>query len=95
MEVNHFFFPVKGDERGSLVAIEAFKSISFPIQRIYYIFGTLPGVVRGRHAHHKLRQVLVCVHGTCTIMLDDGNTSADIELSKPERGIIRRTDDLA
>ena len=41
-------FDIKGDERGSLIALEAQRSIPFEIKRVYYIFGTQPDVVRGR-----------------------------------------------
>ena len=52
-----------GDDRGSLVALEAYKTIPFDIKRVYYIFGTQSGVSRGFHAHRALQQVAVCVTG--------------------------------
>ena len=33
-------FEIKGDSRGSLIAIENNKNIPFEIKRIYYIFDT-------------------------------------------------------
>ena len=54
-------FPSLGDERGSLVALEGAQTVPFEIKRVYYIFATQPGVVRGFHAHRKLQQVAVCV----------------------------------
>ena len=47
-------FNVKGDERGNLVALEQFSGCPFDIKRVYYIWGTLKGVVRGKHAHKDL-----------------------------------------
>lgn len=44
-------FTIKGDDRGSQIALEQLKDIPFDIKRIYYIFDTLQGVVRGKHAH--------------------------------------------
>ena len=43
--------PPLGDERGSLVALEAGKSVPFEIKRVYYLFATKDGVSRGFHAH--------------------------------------------
>ena len=57
MKIESINFDVKGDERGSLIALESNKNIPFDIKRVYYIFGTKPNVVRGKHAHKKLQQV--------------------------------------
>ena len=78
---------VRGDERGSLIALEAATGVPFAIERVYYIFGTGEGVVRGLHAHRDLTQWAVCVAGACTLTLDDGTTRSDIRLDRPDRGI--------
>jgi dTDP-4-dehydrorhamnose 3,5-epimerase-like enzyme len=59
--------PQRGDDRGLLVALEQDSGPPFPIKRVYYIFETQPGVVRGNHAHIMLKQLLICVSGSCTI----------------------------
>ncbi len=48
-----------GDDRGSLVAVEAQQDIPFELKRVYYIFGTKDGVERGFHAHKNLQKVVV------------------------------------
>ena len=80
-------FQVKGDSRGSLIALEANKDIPFEIKRVYYIFDTKEGVVRGHHAHKTLEQVLICVSGSCTIVLDDGKERSEVLLDKPNIGL--------
>src|SRR4051794_11035449 len=74
---------VKGDDRGSLVALEAHTGVPFDIARVYYIFGTRPDVSRGFHAHRQLRQWAICVSGACTILLDDGRSRRDVRLDRP------------
>jgi dTDP-4-dehydrorhamnose 3,5-epimerase-like enzyme len=81
-------FERRGDELGWLIALEAERNIPFPIRRAYYIFGTLPGVRRGRHAHRRLRQVLVCLTGRCTVLLDDGKTVEEVTMAGNERGLV-------
>ncbi len=81
-------FAKRGDEQGWLVALEAEKAIPFPIRRVYYIFDTQPGVRRGRHAHRRLRQVLVCLAGTCTVLLDDGKRKEEVALDGNQRGLL-------
>ena len=87
MEIKTYRFPPHGDERGQLVALEAMKDIPFRIKRVYYIYDTLPGVVRGKHAHRNLEQILVCVHGSCKVSLDDGCERKEILLDQPTLGL--------
>ena len=80
-------FKKNGDERGSWVALEALSNIPFDIKRVYYIFNTEQNVVRGKHAHRKLEQVLICVSGSCKVLLDDGKEKVEIILDKQNKGL--------
>lgn len=80
-------FPALDDARGSLVALEGNKSIPFDIKRVYYVFGTQPGVARGFHAHKALKQVAVCVTGKCKMLLDNGTEKAEVWLDSPTQGL--------
>lgn len=80
--------PPLGDERGSLVAIEANKHIPFQVKRVYYIFGTQAGVSRGFHAHKNLQQLAVCVTGKCRMLLDDGINKQSVWLDSPTKGLL-------
>ena len=81
-------FPPLGDDRGSLVALEANKSVPFEIKRVYYIFGTKEGVSRGFHAHRNLKQVAVCVTGSCRFVLDNGKQREEVLLDCSTKGLI-------
>ena len=81
-------FPSLGDDRGSLVALEAKKTIPFDIKRVYYIFGTKNNITRGMHAHRNLKQVMLCITGSCKIMLDDGKRRESVWLNSPVRGLL-------
>lgn len=81
-------FPPLGDDRGSLVALEANKTVPFDIKRVYYIFGTKPGVARGFHAHKALKQVAVCVTGSCRMLLDNGREKEELLLDSPTKGLV-------
>lgn len=80
-------FDIKGDDRGSLVALEANKNIPFDIQRVYYVFDTEKETVRGKHAHKKLEQVIICTSGSCDFILDNGQSRETIKLDKPNKGL--------
>jgi dTDP-4-dehydrorhamnose 3,5-epimerase-like enzyme len=90
MKIEIINFNIKGDERGSLIALEENKNIPFIIKRVYYIFGTKKNVRRGFHAHKKVKQVAICVSGNCKMLLDDGKEKKTILLDKPESGLIIR-----
>ena len=79
---------ILGDERGSLVALESNTSVPFEIKRVYYIYGTQNNVSRGFHAHKELRQLAVCVSGSCRLLLDDGKSKKNIILNNPSEGLL-------
>ena len=81
-------FKSLGDERGSLVSLEGNKSVPFDIKRVYYIFGTKEGISRGFHAHRNLKQVAVCVIGSCRFILDNGNQRDEVVLDKSTTGLL-------
>ena len=80
-------FALRGDERGSLVALEAGKGVPFDIRRAYYILGTRDGVSRGFHAHRQLQQMIVALSGSCDILLDDGQQQVRVRLDRPDQGL--------
>lgn len=67
-----------GDERGHLVSLEEYNDIPFRIKRVYYMYETKEGVRRGYHAHKSLKQILVCIHGSCKILLDNGKENCSV-----------------
>lgn len=87
MQVIKYVFQPHGDERGQLIALEEFKDIPFKVKRLYYMYDTLPGVTRGGHAHKKLEQILICIHGSCKIRLDNGVEKKIVPLEKPYEGL--------
>ena len=88
MNVKLMEFKVLGDQRGSLVALETGRQVPFSVARVYYIFGTQPGVKRGRHSHKKLNQLCVAVAGSCRMTLDDGRERTEVVLNRADRGLV-------
>ena len=92
MDIKTYSFEPHGDDRGQLVALEEYKDFPFAVKRVYYIYDTLKDVVRGHHAHKCLKQVLLCVHGSCKIHLDNGHETAEVLLDKPNEGLYIEND---
>ena len=87
MQIVKYVFQQHGDERGQLVALEEHKDIPFEIKRVYYMYDTGKGVTRGQHAHKSLEQILICIHGSCKLMLDNGKEKKIVSLEKPYEGL--------
>lgn len=77
----------KGDVRGGLVAIEQLSDIPFSIKRVYYIFDTAEGIVRGKHAHQNLEQIAICVKGSCTFDVETTSGRQSYLLNSPREGL--------
>ena len=88
--VQEVVFPVRGDDRGRLIVQEGLSEyIPFDIKRTFFIFDTTPGTIRGKHAHYKNRQMLICVSGACTVVCEmpDGTKSTH-RLDWPDKGLL-------
>ncbi len=92
MQIKKYEFAPHGDDRGQLVALEENKDFPFSVKRVYYIYDTIKDVVRGHHAHKCLKQILICVHGSCRIHLDNGHETAEVLLDKPTEGLYIEND---
>ena len=87
MEVIKQNFRFDKNQTGSLAFIESMRDIPFEIKRVYYIYDVAEGARRGLHAHKNLEEYLICIHGSCTILLDDGTEKREITLSDPSVGL--------
>ena len=87
MQVIKYAFQQHGDDRGMLVALEEYKDIPFEIKRVYYMYDTGENEQRGFHAHKSLEQILICIHGSCKVLLDNGTEKKIVSLEKPYEGL--------
>ncbi|AZK45972.1 sugar 3,4-ketoisomerase [Paenibacillus lentus] len=77
-----------GDHRGSLISLEAnSKVVPFDVKRVYYIFDTKEDVIRGKHAHKNLEQLVIAVSGECNFYVDNGIEKKTIKIDHPSKGI--------
>lgn len=77
-----------GDERGNLVVAECGEDeVPFSVQRVFYMYGSDPDVVRGQHANRRTEFVLINVCGTSKVKVDNGMETDVIELNRPRMGL--------
>ena len=88
IEVKMLNFQEKGDARGRLVIVEGAQDIPFEIKRVFYIYGSDPDVVRGRHANRRSQFVLINVAGTSKVrVVDHKGNEMIVHLNKPHTGV--------
>ena len=75
------------DQNGSLSFGEVEKHLPFTPKRFFVVFDVPSMEVRGEHAHKELHQFLVCLKGSCSIMLDDGEYRDEVVLDSPSVGL--------
>ena len=87
-DVKMLEFPELGDDKGHLVVIEGGVSIPFEIKRIFYIYGSDSGIVRGQHANRRSAFCLINISGRSKVKVIDRNGEEVIfELNRPHIGI--------
>ena len=79
--------PVAPDLRGTLSFGEVSRHIPFEIRRYFLVFDVSSEQVRGEHAHRTFHQFLICVHGRCCVVADDGLHSQEFVLDSPNIGL--------
>jgi UDP-2-acetamido-3-amino-2,3-dideoxy-glucuronate N-acetyltransferase len=79
--------PKIDDARGQLSFGEIGQYLPFEAKRYFLVYGVSTQHVRGEHAHKTLHQFFTCVHGTCHLMIDDGENRQELALDSPSFGV--------
>jgi len=75
------------DARGSLTVGEVPNEVPFAPARYFAVFDVPSMELRGEHAHKRCQQFLICVHGSCRVLLDDGIRRCEVTLDSPDMGV--------
>ncbi|MCB0164567.1 MAG: WxcM-like domain-containing protein [Anaerolineae bacterium] len=79
--------PLITDLRGSLTFGEYSTHLPFDPKRYFVIFDVPTIDVRGEHAHKELHQLLICLVGSCAVVVDDGVNREEFVLNSPKIGL--------
>ncbi len=95
MDYNNMLeFPTFGNEQSGLLTmiqssvVNSTSSLPFEIKRVLILKGMSSGSVRGGHTHHKTRQILFAISGSCAVDLDDGKHKKTVELNVCNAGLV-------
>lgn len=75
------------DARGSLTVGEVPSELPFVPARYFAVFDVPSQELRGEHAHKVCQQFLICLHGSCRVLLDDGVSRCEVTLDRPDMGV--------
>lgn len=75
------------DLRGNLSVGEFDRTIPFAPKRYFLVFGVPNAEIRGEHAHRTCKQFLICAHGSCSVVADDGIHREEMLLDDPSIGL--------
>ncbi len=75
------------DARGALTVGEVPTEVPFLPSRYFVVFDVPSIELRGEHAHKVCQQFLICLHGTCRVLLDDGLNRCEVLLDRPDLGV--------
>lgn len=87
MNIELVAIPKIHDTRGNIAVIEK-DLLSFPIQRVYYLFDVPSTARRGGHAHKEQLELLIPLSGSFDVVLHDGETTQKVTLNKPDKGLL-------
>lgn len=85
--VKLYNLPLIEDLRGLLTFGEYDTHLPFLPHRYFVIFDVPSKEIRGEHAHKQLQQLLICIKGSCSVMVDDGQNRDEFILNQPNVGL--------
>jgi hypothetical protein len=75
------------DARGALTVGEVPNEVPFSPARYFVVFDVPSMELRGEHDHKQCQQFLICLHGSCRVLLDDGQNRCEVTLDRPDMGV--------
>ena len=86
-DVKRFNLKFFDESDGRLAPVEFDKDVPFEVKRMFYVFGVHNQNDRGKHSHHKTKQLLISVNGSVTVVCDDGFERKEWVLDEPYKAL--------
>ena len=78
--------PTFTDERGAISVLD--KELPFQVKRVFWLHHIQEGKDRGAHALLDSSEIMVAVHGSFIVDLDDTETKTSVLLDGPSKGLV-------
>ena len=80
--------PTFTDDRGSITVMD--KELPFRVKRVFWLHHIVGGKDRGAHALLDSSEIMVAIHGSFIVDLDDNVNKTSLLLDSPEKGLLIR-----
>lgn len=80
--------PTFTDERGAISVMD--KELPFQVRRVFWLHHIADGKDRGEHALLDSTEIIVAVHGSFVVDLDDTVNKVSVLLDSPDKGLVIR-----
>lgn len=80
--------PTFTDERGAISVMD--KELPFQVKRVFWLHHIQEGKDRGAHALLEGMEIMIAVHGSFVVDLDDGVSKISVLLDDASKGLIIR-----
>lgn len=87
-DCNIIDIPTFTDERGVISVMD--KELPFQVRRVFWLHHIADGKVRGEHALLDSTEIIVAVHGSFVVDLDDTVSKTSVLLDSPDKGLVIR-----
>ena len=85
--VRTYKMPIITDLRGNLSFGEFNQPVPFLVKRYFIVFDVTDHEIRGEHAHKELQQFMVCIKGSISVAVDDGQNRDAFVMNTPGLGV--------
>lgn len=80
--------PTFTDERGAISVMD--KELPFKVKRVFWLHHIAEGKDRGAHALLDSSEIMVAIHGSFVVDLDDTENKVSVLLDDPRKGLMIR-----
>ena len=87
-DCNLINIPTFTDERGAISVMD--KELPFQVRRVFWLHHIADGKDRGEHALLDSTEIIVAVHGSFVVDLDDTMSKTSVLLDSPDKGLVIR-----
>lgn len=87
-DCNLINIPTFTDERGAISVMD--KELPFQVRRVFWLHHIADGKDRGEHALLDSTEIIVAVHGSFVVDLDDTVSKTSVLLDSSDKGLVIR-----
>ena len=80
--------PTFTDDRGAISVMD--KELPFEVKRVFWLHHIKEGKDRGAHALLNSSEIMIAIHGSFVVDLDDTETKTSVVLDDPSKGLMIR-----